>query len=610
MKSVIIYVKRIGTIFGTIFTVFISFIASIICFSLSWMFQTWSNLTMDELLYHLNTPLEGTNTSMVEQYIGTCITPSILIFVAVIIGFVGIRHKKKYYFYMLFIILGSLILIFFSLWNAGIKLDIENYTKSKGSYSKFIEEYYVDPSSVAIEFPEQKRNLVYIFLESMEISYANKKVGGAFEKNVIPELTKMALENEDFSGDIELINGAHAMSGTTWTMGAMFAHTAGLPLNISIEGNSMDTQESFFSGVVTLGDILREEGYSQTLLIGSDATFGGRRLYFTEHGQYDILDYKYAIENGWIPEDYYVWWGYEDQKLFQFAKQRLLELSKQNSPFNLTILTVDTHFEDGYICDRCENNYDNQYANVMACSSKEIFEFVEWMKMQDFFENTTIVLVGDHATMDSDFCENVSKEFNRKVYVSYINALAERMNNDFREYTTFDLFPTTLASLGVSIEGERLGLGVNLFSSVQTLVERFDLITVQQELQKNSKLLEELADLDTDKKELLVREGKSPKADINVGVYDFQTGLLPVGVTNIQNLDSSEIQTIMMKVWTNDDQSDLQWIPLQNDGMSNFNGNINVPSFGYKVGSYYIQVVAINENGEQYVLGEGVGTVE
>lgn len=46
--------------------------------------------------------------------------------------------------------------------------------------------------------------------------------------------------------------------------------------------------------------IFTKEGYSQTLLIGSDATFGGRRLYFEEHGDYDILDYNYAIENGWI----------------------------------------------------------------------------------------------------------------------------------------------------------------------------------------------------------------------------------------------------------------------------------------------------------------------
>ena len=45
-----------------------------------------------------------------------------------------------------------------------------------------------------------------------------------------------------------------------------------------------------------------------------------------------------------LPEDYRVWWGYEDERLFQNAKNKLMELSAQEEPFNLTLLTVDTHF--------------------------------------------------------------------------------------------------------------------------------------------------------------------------------------------------------------------------------------------------------------------------
>lgn len=59
------------------------------------------------------------------------------------------------------------------------------------------------------------------------------------------------------------------MTGATWTVGAMFAQTSGLPLKIPIEGNSMDTQKEFFPGLTTLGDILDDAGYDQTLLIGS-----------------------------------------------------------------------------------------------------------------------------------------------------------------------------------------------------------------------------------------------------------------------------------------------------------------------------------------------------
>ena len=173
----------------------------------------------------------------------------------------------------------------------------------------------------------------------------------------------------------------------------------------------MNKQENFMPGLTAIGDILQENGYSQNLLLGSDANFGGRKSFYTQHGNYNIYDYYYSKDNGQIPEDYHVFWGYEDKKLFEFAKEHLLEISSLEEPFNMTILTVDTHFEDGYLCEDCQDTYgSDQYANVMACSSKQVSEFVKWVQEQDFYENTTIVISGDHPTMDSDFCEDVDDE--------------------------------------------------------------------------------------------------------------------------------------------------------------------------------------------------------
>ena len=43
--------------------------------------------------------------------------------------------------------------------------------KGQNTYSIFIDDNYVDPASVNLSFPEKKINLIYIFLESMEITY-------------------------------------------------------------------------------------------------------------------------------------------------------------------------------------------------------------------------------------------------------------------------------------------------------------------------------------------------------------------------------------------------------------------------------------------------------
>ena len=55
-----------------------------------------------------------------------------------------------------------------------------------------------------------------------------------------------------------------------------------------------------------------------------------------------------------------------------------------------------------------------------------------------------------------------------------------------------DNFPTTLASLGVEISGNRLGLGTNLFSSEETLIETYGKEQVNTGLKMKSQFMDEL----------------------------------------------------------------------------------------------------------------------
>ena len=589
---------------GLVLSSILALLASLLVFSAKWMFKTWTNLTMDELVYHLTAPLEGTNTDMIKDYCNECAVPVILIFGCILFAIAANRkHAGILKKIAIVCSAGAVAVTGITVgvtWNG---LDVSNYMKGQSTYSTFIDDNYVDPSSVNITFPEQKRNLIYIFLESMEMTYADKENGGAFKQNVIPELTQLAQENEDFSGKSSKLNGGYSMPGTTWTMGAMFGQTSGLPLDVSIDGNSMYTQSSFFPGITTIGDILQKEGYSQTLLIGSDANFGGRKLYFSDHGNYDIMDYNYAHDNGMISEDYKVWWGYEDEKLFGFAKDKLLELSQQDNPFNLTMLTVDTHFEDGYVCDKCSDTFgDNQYANVMACSSKQVSEFVDWIQQQDFADNTTIVISGDHPTMDSDFCDDIDKNYERRVYTTYINSGIEKETEIKRKYTTFDNFPTTLAAMGVEIEGNRLGLGANLYSSQQTLTERFGIEKEESELKKKSKLMNKLSKIDKKKYEEAMTEEYGPEGTAKAGKYDAETESFPIVVKNVQYM-SNGIQSMQAAVWKNEDQSDLQWIPLAVYGKK-WKGNVNIGADGSSEGEYNIHVYMIDGNGEQYNIAQ------
>ena len=587
---------------GEILTVFIAGLSVLLALSVRWMFATWTNLSMDELVYHLTAPLDGTNTDMIWDYVRVCAVPTILVIFFLILILIAWRKKEKVHLFRGIINLVALVGIIVMLGYTWTELGVGDYLKDQNTESKFIEDEYVDPTDVEVVFPEQKRNLIYIFLESMETTYSDVDDGGAFDENVIPELTEIAQTNEDFSGADPKLNGGYSLAGTTWTMGAMFAQTSGLPLNISISANDMDTQDSFFPGVTTLGDILSDAGYTQTLLIGSEAQFGGRKLYFQEHGNYEMEDYSYAIENGLIPSDYKVWWGYEDQKLFEFAKEKLLQLSQGDEPFNLTMLTVDTHFEDGYVCEQCPTEYDTQYSNVMACSSRQVGEFLKWIQQQDFYENTTIVISGDHPMMDSDYCAEIDQEgnYDRRVFTAYINAAAYAQNQQERTYSTFDNFPTTLAALGVQIDGDRLGLGTNLFSGTKTLLEEFGNSKVNAELKKKSEFIEKLSAMDKTNDALLIREGKMNGADADIDMTHVAEGYIPVAVTNVSDSIVNNLQGLVLTVWTEDGQADVTWYELNPDEEGNYAGVIDLSRFNYKPGTYYVNVRAVEQSKREY----------
>ena len=587
---------------GEILTVFIAGLSVLLALSVRWMFATWTNLSMDELVYHLTAPLDGTNTDMIWDYVRVCAVPTILVIFFLILILIAWRKKEKVHLFRGIINLVALVGIIVMLGYTWTELGVGDYLKDQNTESKFIEDEYVDPTDVEVVFPEQKRNLIYIFLESMETTYSDVDDGGAFDENVIPELTEIAQTNEDFSGADPKLNGGYSLAGTTWTMGAMFAQTSGLPLNISISANDMDTQDSFFPGVTTLGDILSDAGYTQTLLIGSEAQFGGRKLYFQEHGNYEMEDYSYAIENGLIPSDYKVWWGYEDQKLFEFAKEKLLQLSQRDEPFNLTMLTVDTHFEDGYVCEQCPTEYDTQYSNVMACSSRQVGEFLKWSQQQDFYENTTIVISGDHPTMDSDYCAEIDQEgnYDRRVFTAYINAAVYAQDQQERTYSTFDNFPTTLAALGVQIDGDRLGLGTNLFSGTKTLLEEFGNSKVNAELKKKSEFIEKLSAMDKTNDALLIREGKMNGADADIDMTHVAEGYIPVAVTNVSDSIVNNLQGLVLTVWTEDGQADVTWYELNPDEEGNYAGVIDLSRFNYKPGTYYVNVRAVEQSKREY----------
>ena len=539
--------KNYGLISMILIGLFIT-ISLFLFFVVKWLFHTWPNLQMTELVYQAKVGVNGTSEDMITAFITQTVLPTACLLFAVILFFIMLAYSGKTLrrFGKALLILISICLLTTSFKTFNNKLEIAEYLSNRNISSDFIEQNYVDPSTTEITFPEQKRNLITIYLESMEITYADKESGGGMDVNYIPELTALANKNENFSGDRTTLNGGISLPNTTWTMGGLFASTSGLPLDFSSGQNNMDTQDSFYKNATVIGDILASNGYHNYFSCGSDGNFAGRKLYFETHGNYEVHDVAYNKDTGRLDPDYYVWWGFEDSKLIDYAKEDLTNIASSDEPFNYTMLTVDTHFEDGYVCEDCEDLYNgNQYGNVMRCSSKRITEFISWIQEQPWYANTTIVLTGDHPTMDSDFCNDVDSNYQRKVYVNYINAApVENNSTGYREYSTFDTFPTTLASLGATISGNKLGLGTNLYSGIPTDIEECGKETMFTELNKPSEFMEELADINYS----ALRDRTGFHSSCTTTLDSYHDGIATITVKDIFGYEEDNLDQVRIRI--------------------------------------------------------------
>jgi len=449
MKKILLY----------LFTFLLVFIESVS----DWADSYFGDVNFSEILFQLRSPLAATESSVMKAFFLNSLIPSIIIsliiFLLLVLLFKYIKDDNKKILKIV-VIVSIVVFSIFDVVHALNKFDFFNYVSAQTTKSSYIEDNYVDPKSVSIKFPEKKKNLIYIYVESYEASYFSKELGGVKEENLLEPITNLTKNNINFSNS-DKFGGARNINETNWTTAGMTAQSIGLPLKLRLDNSNM------LDSYTSIGDILHDNGYYNEFIMGSDASFGYRDLLLKGESYDKILDYNEMIDMGYIPADYKEWWGVEDRKVFEIAKSELEKLSEKDN-YNLQILTSNTHVQDGYLDKSCPSKFDDKYSNSIYCTATEINEFIEWLKTTEYYDNTIIVISGDHITMQNDYFE---EDDSRSIYNLFINTKSTFYNTN-REFSTIDMFPTTLSAMNVKIEGDRLGLGTDLFSGVETLIER------------------------------------------------------------------------------------------------------------------------------------------
>lgn len=351
----------------------------------------------------------------------------------------------------------------------------------------FIERHYVNPASVSLTWPENKQNLIYIFAESFEASSFSRELGGLNEVNLLPNLTRFMNQGIYFSDHDTYYGGAYTMPQATVTMSGMATALTGVTYKIPA-GLESDETAVTIPGIISLNDLLYEQGYQEYYICGSTPDDYNIGKFYRAHGNATTIGWPEKIASGDLPEDYKVWWGYEDSKLLEFAKTDLQALGNQHQPFLYTINTNNTHRTDGYLEPTCSFDYEYPMQNAIACEDQLLSQFLDWVIEQPFYEHTTIVLVGDHLGHEEAYTKMLEPQDERRIFNLILNdqSPVKEGSQQNRQFFAGDMFPTVLSSLGVTIEGNRLGLGTNLFSDIPTLIEENSPEYITDALSKNS----------------------------------------------------------------------------------------------------------------------------
>ncbi len=304
------------------------------------------------------------------------------------------------------------------------------------------------------------KNLVLIFLEGFDKLY--------LEDEVFPGLASRLNDLNAEGWQLENLNQVH---GSSWTMGGLVSTLCGTPL---LYESDFGGNEVMFTRMLDkascLPDVLDSASYHQVFMGGASLDFAGKGEFLGRHSFDEVLGKHELVPELENPE-YLNSWGIFDDSLFSLAVQQFERLASLGKPFNLTLLTVDTHHPIGEPSASCSpyEAIDNTILHAVHCTDYLVGNFIDQLKQHPAYEDTLVVLVSDHLAMRNNAYSLFPPDYPRRLYFNVLNSDQRVAEQPLA--TPMDLAPTLLHLLAVSHDVDFLA-GIDLLDSNQEAAER------------------------------------------------------------------------------------------------------------------------------------------
>ncbi|MBP1971764.1 phosphoglycerol transferase MdoB-like AlkP superfamily enzyme [Virgibacillus natechei] len=316
----------------------------------------------------------------------------------------------------------------------------------------YIDEHVQISEGSELEGVAEDKNVIFITAESIQSFLINEEVNGQETTPFMNSLTK----DEDtyyFENFYEQTGQGNTSDSEFLVANSLYPLSRGA-VAFTHGGNEFQA----------LPEILGEEGYYSSVFHANNKSFWNRdELYNSLE-----LDHFYDEESYEVTEENAEGWGLLDKPFFE---QSMKYLQSQEEPFYSNFITLTHHFpfdlsEEESTIEPYDSNSNtlNQYFPTARYTDEAIEEFFDHLKEADLYEDSMIVIMGDHIGISANHNRAMAQYLDKDEITPFDQVQLQRVpffvhipghgEGEVRSEVTgqIDVKPTLLNLLGVESE--------------------------------------------------------------------------------------------------------------------------------------------------------------
>ncbi|MQS52838.1 LTA synthase family protein [Lactobacillus salsicarnum] len=355
---------------------------------------------------------------------------------------------------------------------------------------KYVQNHYAkpDPEYYGIA---KKKNIIIIHLESFQQALINLRVNG---QEVTPFLNGLYNSNETLSFDnfYHQVGQGKTSDAETMLETGLFGTASGTFFNNQASSNTLEGAPAILQ---------QTYGYSSAVFHGNVSSF------YHRDSVYKNLGYNYFFDKSYFNSDgeNSIGMGLKDKLLFAESPKYLEQMQQ---PFYTKFITLTNHWDfglddidnDGFKTAETPDKHVNGYFLTAHYLDASLKEFFEYLKTSGLYDNSMVILYGDHYGISNDRNRNLAPilGYNQDNWNDFDNAQMQRvpfmihmkgLNGGIRhEYGgEIDVLPTLLHLEGIN-SSKYIQVGTDLLSKEHSQLVPFrngDFVTPKYTVLKN-----------------------------------------------------------------------------------------------------------------------------